>query len=290
MAISVAPTLPEVVVAMGNASDEELHDWGLKALTQVIPAEENVRASFDLVCSDGSVFTDVRPASGSAPKAGKILAFYSDGYQYAPFPITKVEGNQVYTSAPSSFMQGLDYRDLLPEWVVEASVFTKWSTVRLDAEQERNLATFPEEIREPMRQMAQAESPVKHLRAPYCHNRGELQKLWREYQLFCQQHKTYVNAPTAFVPVSRAKEVRVIMLSAGGRPYVMLGSPERTEATYKGIFSFGVILRNPDRTTNQGGSAEANSAAASSSSSESNATNNNSNTIGIDVDQQQQQQ
>lgn len=264
VAIPIAPTLPEVAVAMENANDEELSQWGLKAVTlqEVIASEKDEKAVFDLYCSDGSVFERVRPVSGSAPHTGKILAFYSDGYQYAPFVITKVEGNRVYTSATSRFMSGVDYQTLVPEWVVEAAVSGK-SGIKLDTEQQRNLLTYPEELREPMRQMAQTVSPVKHLRTPF--KKGDSARVWADYQLFCKQHKTYTTAPTAYVPVSRAKEVRVILLVSGGRPFVMLGNPERTEVTYKGLFSFGVILRNPDRTINQGGqggNAEANAAAA----------------------------
>lgn len=292
----IAPPLGEMIEALKDASDETLKSWGLEAIQttaeQAIGRIDLRPAIFDVVFADGGKMSDVRIAG--TPKVGRVLGVFSMTALEGIVRVDSVNGNIITTSTRSNFLSALNASDLTVAWVVRVRKYADSSPKRqLTTRQQENLATYPQEIRGMMWEMATTSAgtitkadgsviltdSVVHLQEPFHKNTSGMYQL--AYQVWTSQHEHWVPAPQQqeWMPESYLKHVRVIKLSSNGVVHGVIDEAKITATDRPGLFPgiahiIGQAIRKPDRTSVNNNSTNS---ATAPTTVDVDSTNNNSN-------------
>jgi len=285
----VGPTIGDLLKAMKGASDETLKAWGLESYTYEESFQTDVsnRTHLQIQFADGS---STKITVMGKPKPGRYLGFFSDSRQEGVIQVSRVEGDTVYTNSSARFLQSFrgHESDLTPAWVVWAEVHSTKGERELDAEQRRNLATYPDDgpgtptngVRNMALEMAQSPTGVKHLRAPYAKNTSA--RVQADYQLWTAEKHTFVVAPQEmWVPEVAVRQVKAIRLSSG-MPGLKIEAPVLQQVSHPGIANaMGAVLamavRHPDKISLSNDSRSNSKAFGGEGGSVGDITNNNAN-------------
>jgi len=259
VSFQVGPRIEDLLAAMKDASDETLKAWGLESYTYEESFQTDVsnKTHLRIHCADG--WSATFPVMGR-PKPGRYLGFFSDERLEGVVQISRVDGDTVYTESNSGFLRafGDNPHGLTAAWVVWAEVHSTKGDRQLDAEQLRNLATYPDDgpgtptngVRNMAMEMAQSPTGVKHLRQPYSVNSSA--RVQADYQLWTAEKHTFVVAPQdMWVPEVAVRKVKAIRL-ASGIPGLTIASTTIERISHPGIANaIGMVLamavRHPDR-------------------------------------------
>ena len=261
--INIVAPLPQVLPAMKGQSDETLAQWGLQRTKTVREVSTNKRViePKSPVCDYTLYFADngkmnVHPV-GKAEE-GMYLGFYNKEELIGVVQICKVNGGNIRTDAVSDFLK--DYRgrenELTAWWSIRTSKFALSGAKRvLDAEQMKNLCTYPDFLQPMMAEMATVpqkkvasltgktslSDAVVHLRAPFAKNSSaDYQRL---YQDWTSQHEHWFPMPQiqqlyqeAWVPEVVSETVECISLAPSATPIVIGQLASETKETSFGIW------------------------------------------------------
>lgn len=299
LSLRIAPPLEVVVTALKDAPDETLKEWGLESYptvkeitrmtTKLIPDEDTAPVKFDVLFKDGGKMEGVQIAG--RPQVGRVLGIFSMDALLVPARVTQINNNTIYVDVVSDCLRPYAGREneILLAWVVKVYKYQLTGKKALDAEQQRNLMTYPDGppgsetfgMRNMMVDMATLvpDGPlynsegkeilpdtIVHLRAPFAKNSSAMYQL--AAQVMYGQHEHWVTAPyqptenspkmkmvESYVPEIVTETIRCVRLAAGGVPVVKVDEATSQVCFTPGLSTgagilLGELFHKPNNTNN----------------------------------------